>query len=120
MGFLKRLFGLETKPGEPESIGGERFEREVLQGELPCIVEFYNLWCSSCQVMTGLLNELGPGYLGRARFYKVLVDRNPSIPGRFQISGVPTIALFKNGEAVDRLVGLVPIDELKAWIDGSL
>jgi thioredoxin 1 len=120
MGFLKRLLGLETKPGEPETVNGERFSSEVLRSELPCVVEFYNLWCSSCQVMTGLLNEIGPGYIARAKFYKVNVDRTPSIPARFQISGVPTIVLFENGEPRDRLTGLVPLDELRAWIDASL
>ena len=117
MGFIKRLLGLETKPGEPETIDAERFDREVLQSGLPCIVEFYNLWCSSCQVMTGLLNEIGPGYLERARFYKVNAERSPSIPPRYGVSGVPTVILFKAGEPVDRLTGLVPIDDLKAWID---
>jgi thioredoxin 1 len=117
MGFLKRLIGLETKPGEPETLNEERFEGEVLRSELPCVVEFYNLWCASCQVMTGLLNEIGPGYLGRAKFYKVNVDRTPSIPLRFQISGVPTIVLFDGGEPKDRLTGLVPLNDLRAWID---
>jgi len=120
MGFIKRLLGLETKPGEPETINKDRFERDVLQGDLPCIVEFYNLWCSSCQVMTGLLNEIGPQYLERARFYKVNAERSPSIPPRYGISGVPTVIMFKGGEPVDRLSGLVPIDDLKDWIDQHL
>jgi thioredoxin len=120
MGFIKRLLGLETKPGEPETVNSERFEAEVLRSDLPCIVEFYNLWCSSCQVMTGLLNEIGPGYMGRARFYKVNVERTPSIPARFQISGVPTVILFDAGEPRDRLTGLVPLNDLKEWIDTRL
>jgi thioredoxin 1 len=120
MGFIKRLLGLETKPGEPETIDSERFERDVLRGELPCVVEFYNLWCSSCQVMTGLLNEIGPDYLDRARFYKVNAERSPSIPPRYGVSGVPTLIIFRGGEPVDRLSGLVPIDELKEWIERHL
>ena len=105
MGFLKRLLGIETKPGEPESIGDDSFEEEVLRSELPCVVEIYNLWCSSCQVMAGLLNEVGPDYLGKV------------IPQRFQVSGVPTILLIERGEVVDRLTGLVPLDELRDWIE---
>lgn len=117
MGFLKRLLGLETKPGEPESIGNDRFEEEVVRSEIPCVVEIYNLWCSSCQVMAGLLNEVGPDYLDRIKFFKVNADRNPSIPQRFQVSGVPTILLLKGGAVVDRLTGLVPLDELRDWIE---
>jgi thioredoxin len=117
MGFLKRLLGLETKPGEPESIGDGRFEEEVVRSELPCVVEIYNLWCSSCQVMAGLLNEVGPDYMGKVRFFKVNADRSPSIPQRFQVSGVPTMLLIERGEVIDRLTGLVPLDELRDWIE---
>ncbi len=117
MGFLKKLLGLETKPGEPESIGDDRFEEEVLRSELPCVVEIYNLWCSSCQVMAGLLNEVGPDYVGKVKFFKVNAERSPSIPQRFQVSGVPTILFVEKGEVVDRLTGLVPLDELRDWIE---
>lgn len=117
MGFLRRLLGLETKPGEPESIGDDRFEGEIARSEIPCVVEIYNLWCSSCQVMTGLLNEIGPDYLGKVKFLKVNADRNPSIPQRFRVSGVPTILFVERGEEVDRLTGLVPLNELRGWIE---
>ena len=120
MGFIKRLLGLETRPGEPENISGERFDAEVLASDLPCVIEFYNLWCSSCQVMAGLLNEIGPRYGGRARFYKVNVHRTPSIPARYQIRGVPTIVFFDAGEPRDRITGLVPLNDLTAWIDERL
>jgi thioredoxin len=117
MGFLRRLLGLETKPGEPESINDDRFEDEVVRSELPCVVEIYNLWCSSCQVMTGLLNEIGPEYMGKVKFFKVNAERSPSIPQRFQVSGVPTILLVERGEVVDRLTGLVPLNDLRDWVE---
>ena len=117
MGFLRRLLGLETRPGEPESLSDDRFEEEIARSELPCVVEIYNLWCSSCQVMTGLLNEIGPEYLGKVKFFKVNAERNPSIPQRFQVSGVPTILLVDRGEVVDRLTGLVPLNDLRHWIE---
>jgi thioredoxin 1 len=117
MGFIKRLLGLETKPGEPRPIKDDSFESEVLKCELPCFVEFYNLWCSSCQVMSGLLNEVGPSYLGKAKFFKLNTDRNPAVPARYNISGVPTIIVFKDGKEVDRLAGLTPLNPLKEWIE---
>jgi thioredoxin len=116
MGFFRRLLGLETRPGEPESLNDDRFEEEIAQSELPCVIEIYNLWCSSCQVMTGLLNEIGPEYLGKIKFFKVNAERSPSIPQRFQVSGVPTILLVDRGEVVDRLTGLVPLNDLRQWI----
>lgn len=117
MGFLRRFLGLETKPGEPESIGDDRFDGEIAQSDLPCVVEIYNLWCSSCQVMTGLLNEIGPDYIGKARFFKVNAERSPSIPQRLGVSGVPTILVLQRGEVIGRLTGLVPLNDLRDWID---
>jgi len=117
MGFLKRLLGLEQKPGEPKSLSDVVFADEVLKNERPCIVDFYSLWCSPCQVMSGLLNELGPGYIGRVDFFKMDVTKHPYAPSRYNISSVPTVIAFKNGKPVKRLVGLIPIDELKLWID---
>ncbi|MCK4235543.1 MAG: thiol reductase thioredoxin [Candidatus Krumholzibacteria bacterium] len=117
MGFIKRLLGLETKPGEPKPVNEGSFESEVLNCDLPCFVDFYSLWCPACQVMSGLLNEVGPEYIEKAEFFKLNVINNPTAPVPYKISGVPTIIAFKNGKPVDRLVGLAPIDELKSWID---
>jgi len=120
MGFIKRLLGLEVKPGEPMNTSDEDFEREVLNSELPCFVDFYNLWCASCQVMAGLLNEIGPDYIDRAKFFKLNVDKNPATPAQFSISSVPTLIVFKNGEPVNRLVGLFPLQPLREWIDRNI
>ena len=120
MGFIKRILGLETSPGEPQPLRDDSFEAEVLHCDLPCFVEFYSLWCPSCQVMSGLLNEVGPEYIGKAKFFKLNVSKNPTAHVPYDISGVPTIIAFKDGEAVDRLVGLVPIDMLKDWIERNI
>lgn len=120
MGFIKRLLGLEVKPGEPQPLRDNAFEREVLLSELPCFVSFYSLWCASCQVMGGLLNEVGPEFAGRAEFYKINIRENPSAPSRYGVSGVPAVVLFKNGEPVDRLVGLVTIDTLRMWLESHI
>jgi thioredoxin 1 len=117
MGFIKRLLGLETKPGEPQPVNDSSFEAEVLSCELPCFVDFYSLWCPPCQVMGGLLNEIGPEYIGRAKFFKMDITKNPFSASRQNISGVPTVIVFKGGVGVDRIVGLEPLNDLKAWID---
>lgn len=120
MEFIKRLLGLETKPGEPKALHEGSFDEEALTGELPSFVYFFHLWCSSCQVMGGLLNEVGPEYVDRAKFFKVNVHKEPAIPSRHDIASVPVVIVFKNGEPVDRLVGLVPLNLLKGWIEQHL
>mgnify|MGYP001765734338 CR=1 FL=1 len=120
MGFLRKLLGLEVKPGEPAPLSDSIFYNEIAGKELPCFVYFFSLWCSSCQVMGGLLNEIGPEYADKACFYKIDVSKNPEATARFEIKGVPTVIALKKGEPVDRHTGLVPIDEIRDWIEKNL
>lgn len=120
MGFFKRLLGLETKPGEPEALPDRIFEETVREPDMTVFVFFFNLWCSGCQVMHGLLNEVGPEYVGRARFYKMNVNRSPHTVTAINIRGVPVLAAFSPGGAVDRIAGLMNITELRDWIESRL
>ncbi|MBN1165010.1 MAG: thiol reductase thioredoxin [Candidatus Krumholzibacteriota bacterium] len=120
MGFFKRLLGIEYKPGEPEPLTDEHFESMVKECGLPCFVHFHHLWCSSCQVMGGLLNEVGPQYVDRAKFFKIDVHKNPHTATLLNIPSVPTLVLFKDGNPVDRINGLIPLKPLKEWIEKSL
>lgn len=117
MGFFKRLLGLEQKPGEPRPLTDDSFEEMVLRNPLPCFVDFYNLWCSPCQVMAGLLNEVGPQYLGRADFFRIDVNKNPGVAAHFNVRSVPTLIVFKGGKPVEQHVGLMPLNPLKEWIE---
>jgi len=120
MGFLKKLLGLETKPGEPETLDDRIFDETVGDPDMPVFVFFFNLWCSGCQVMHGLLNEVGPEYIGRARFYKMDVNRSPHAVTTLDIRGVPVLVAFSPGGAVDRAVGLATITELRNWIESRI
>ena len=120
MGFFKRLLGLETKPGEPAPLTDAQFEEEIGREGLPCIIYFFHLWCSSCQVMGGLLNEIGPEYADRARFFKLDVTKNPATPQALGVSGVPAVVVFKGGKPADNFKGLMPLDDLKAWLDKNI
>ncbi len=120
MGFFKKLLGLESSPGEPELLPDERFEETVGSPDMPLFVVFFSLWCSSCQVMLGLLNEVGPEYLGRARFYKMDAGRSPRAVTALGIRGVPVLAAFAPGAAADTTTGLMDITELREWIESHL
>ena len=120
MGFFKRLLGLETMPGEPETLPDKIFDETVGEPDMPVFVLFFNLWCSGCQVLHGLLNEIGPEYIGRARFYKMDVNKSPHAVTELGIRGVPVLIAFSPGGATDRIAGLMNITELRDWIESRL
>ncbi|MFO7915420.1 MAG: thioredoxin domain-containing protein [Candidatus Krumholzibacteriales bacterium] len=120
MGFIKRFLGLEQEPGEPRKISDRIFDEVISESELPCMVYFYHLWCSSCQVMGGLLNEIGPEYVDRASFYKMDIMKDPHTAAKFNIKSVPRVICFKGGEAADSLERLIPLDELRDWVESQV
>ena len=116
MGFFQKLFGITPKPGKPREITDDEFD-EIANYPRPVVIDFYSSTCPPCQVMGGLLNELGPAYAGRIDFLKLNVDRNPRAAARFQIQSVPTVLLFHRGKIVDRIVGLLPLNPLRNKFD---
>ncbi len=120
MGFFKRLFGIEVKPGEPVPLSGIESFDEAVKGGRPSLIYFYHLWCSSCQVMGGLLNEMGPEYIDRIDLYKLDIHKVPGAAAKHSITGVPTLIIFSGGEPVARHTGLVPIDDIREWIEAIL
>jgi thioredoxin 1 len=117
MGLFDRLFNREPKPGKPQPVTDESFEQEVLASDTPALVDFWSRRCPPCQVMGGLLNEIGPDYAGIVNIFKLDVDENPQITMRYQITSIPTVILFRNGRVVDRIVGLIPLNPLRAKLD---
>jgi thioredoxin 1 len=82
------------------------FERDVLQSELPVILEFGAPWCAPCKRLEPILLQLAQAWDGKARFAKLDVDECIKVTMKYQVMTVPTVILFKNGAAVERLVGL--------------
>jgi len=117
MGFLKNLFFRPPKAGKPIPVTDGSFEELVLDSAIPCAVEFWSPQCPHCQVMSGLLDEIGPDYAGRVSVFKLNVLQNPEAAARYRIMGTPTVLLFRQGKPVDRIVGLLPLKPLKAKLD---
>jgi thioredoxin 1 len=95
------------------------FETEVLRADLPVVVDFYAPWCGPCKMLAPLLEQPAAEFQGRIKFAKANVDDTPELAAANQITGVPTLALFRCGEPVDALVCLVSPRALKSWLEAA-
>ena len=90
----------------------ESFQREVIQSEQPVLVDFTAVWCGPCKMLDPLVKQLADEWSGKVKVVKLDVDDNPQVTMDYQIMGVPTLILFKNGKPVERLSGYAPKDRL--------
>lgn len=93
------------------------FSTEVLESDLPVLVDFWAPWCTPCRQIAPIIDELKREYQGRLKVYKVNVDEKPALSKKYKIRGIPTLLFFKNGKVIDRIVGAYPKDEIKRKID---
>jgi thioredoxin 1 len=93
------------------------FPLEVTQAAGPVVVDFYATWCGPCRVLSPMLDKLAGPLAGKIKFFKVNVDESPGLAQNFQIQGIPTVLLFKDGRLTGRIIGLPGEAELKAKLD---
>lgn len=96
------------------------FESDVLQADVPVLVDFWATWCAPCRMLTPIVEKVAEEYKGRARFVKLNVDDNAETAGRYSIRGIPTLLLFKDGELKDQLVGVTSRDNITRMIEAQL
>lgn len=95
------------------------FDKEVLKSDKPVVTDFWAPWCGPCRITGPIFEELS-NEMKQLKFVKVNVDENPEVAGKYGIMSIPTLILFKNGQPADQLVGAVPKDSLKAWLQNRL
>jgi len=81
------------------------FESEVLDADVPVLVDFWAEWCGPCQMVAPVIDELAREYAGKAKVGKCDVDRAPNLAAKFGIQNIPTVLLFKGGQPIQRIVG---------------
>ena len=98
----------------------EGFDSDVLQSDVPVLVDFWAIWCGPCRMMAPVIDEIADNYAGKAKVGKLDVDSNPQSASRYQVRGIPTLLLFKGGEVVEQLVGAVPKERVVEALNGHI
>ncbi|MBK1650327.1 thioredoxin TrxA [Rhabdochromatium marinum] len=98
----------------------DTFEADVLQSSTPVLVDYWANWCAPCKMIAPILEEIAEEYDERVKVAKVDIDENRAVTERFNVRGIPTLILFKNGEAEAIKVGAVSKSQLTAFIDSNL
>ncbi len=105
---------------KPADVTDQDFESEVINADVPTLVDFWAPWCGPCRMVAPIVEELAGEYEGRVKFVKLNTDENPAVSGRYGIRSIPTLLVFKNGEVKGQIVGFRPKSELKNRLDSVL
>jgi thioredoxin 1 len=101
-------------------VNDRNFASEVLNADIPVLVDFWATWCGPCRSISPIVEELAKEFSGRVKVTKLNVDENPATPSQYGVRGIPTLILFKSGKILDQIVGAVPKARLKTMIEKAL
>ncbi|HXH61802.1 MAG TPA: thioredoxin [Fimbriimonadaceae bacterium] len=99
------------------AISTAEFESEVLKSDVPVLVDFWATWCGPCMAIAPYVEAIAEELKGKAKVYKVDVDSDSELAGRYGVMSIPALLVFKGGQEVDRMVGSGPKDQIKAMLE---
>lgn len=105
---------------KPLTVTSDNFENEVLKSDMPVLLDFYAVWCQPCKMLSPVIEELADDYDGKIKVAKLNVDNNVEIAAEYSVMSIPTIILFKDGNAVSKLTGLRPKSDFTDMIDENI
>ena len=106
--------------GKEITLTDANFQNEVLDSDIPVLVDFWASWCGPCRMIGPVVDELSEEYEGKAKVGKVSTDDNASLAGQYGIISIPTLIIFKGGKPVDQITGVVSKDVIQKKLDALL
>lgn len=100
-------------------VSDSSFEQDVLQSDIPVVVDFWAEWCGPCRMIGPALEEISEELAGKVKIVKINVDENPNTSAQFGVRSIPTLLMFKGGQHVSTQVGAAPKPKLAEWIQKS-
>jgi len=101
-------------------VSDDQFDNEVLKSSGPVLVDFWAEWCGPCKMIAPLLDELAESYAGKLKIAKVNIDHNQKTPRNYNVRGIPTLMIFKDGKVQATQIGAVGKKQLTQLIDAAL
>ena len=111
---------MENSKSLEVEVNENNFQQEVLESSIPVLVDLWAPWCMPCRMISPIVEELGNDNQGKLKVCKLNTDENQNIAARYGIQGIPTLLFFKDGQEVDRIVGVTPKPIIQQKLDAIL
>ena len=102
------------------TVADTNFKQEVLESEIPVLIDFWAEWCMPCRMMSPIIEDIAKEYHGKLKVGKLNVDESPQIASTYGIMSIPTLVIFKKGEAVETMVGAIPKADIVSKIESYI
>jgi thioredoxin 1 len=101
-------------------LNDENFKQEVIESDLPVLVDFWAQWCGPCRIIAPMIEEIAGEYSGRLKVCKLNVEEGSQTASDYGVMNIPTLLIFKNGEVADKVIGVLPKNDLVSKINACL